>query len=290
MIIFVVVPFLLWLTFTESKTLRFSLRYLETNTWHITYGAINVLVDPVLTSPLDFGLPFMYTGKKRVIDGNKELVDLCRKCQLVLLSQGFDDHTHKPTIKAISKLQPDMHYICPPSAKSILNSCGIRDNNIKYLSPKEVTKFNHGGQQLDIIATTGALLGPPWQQEENGYILRSYKSSSPTIYYEPHCMHDIDEISRYQADYVITPVVAQQLPLFTLVDGGNKALILAETLRAKYIVPMANGELDQSGLLAKVIRTSGSKESFVSMVQLSRRRKIAVLDVIPGKEILLTEY
>jgi hypothetical protein len=39
-----------------------------------------------------------------------------------------------------------------------------------------------------VIATKGALLGPPWQMKENGYVIRPAASSSKkfsSIYYEP---------------------------------------------------------------------------------------------------------
>ena len=68
----------------------------------------------------------------------------------------------------------------------------------------------------------GALLGPPWQQKENGYIIRPTiisKKVFKSIYYEPHCMNDPEELANYEVDIVITPIVSQELPAFTLVAG-----------------------------------------------------------------------
>jgi hypothetical protein len=41
-------------------------------------------------------------------------------------------------------------------------------------------------------------------------------------------------------DYIITPVVSQELPLFTLVAGGQKAIDLAKLLRARSFFPLKN--------------------------------------------------
>lgn len=97
-------------------------------------------------------------------------------------------------------------------------------------------------------------------------------------------MYDESQLSRYApVDYVITPVVAQQLPFYTLVDGGPKALRLAQILKPKAIIPMANGELEQSGLLASIVKTAGTSEGFRSMAL----NKFNVLSVKPGVPVLL---
>lgn len=129
----------------------------------------------------------------------------------VLLTQGLDDHAHTPTLKYMSTRRPDMKYIAPPSAISVLKSCGIPDNCVTVLSPGQthiLTKKKESsvpfgqnrGDTLKITATTGALVGPPWQAPENGYILQP-EPTSPfdkpvSLYYEPHCMYDPAELSR----------------------------------------------------------------------------------------------
>ena len=127
----------------------------------------------------------------------------------------------------------------------------------------------------------GALLGPPWQQKENGYIIRPKTGNSfQSVYVEPHCMYDESELSCYQVDCVISPVVSQELPAFTLVAGGSKVLKLAQILKAKIIAPMANGDLDQAGILSKII-TEGC--SFPEFQDMALKRGIKVLDTRPGK-------
>jgi L-ascorbate metabolism protein UlaG (beta-lactamase superfamily) len=150
----------------------------------------------------------------------------------------------------------------------------------------ELTKMN---KKVTITATKGALVGPPWQATENGYIIRPDIGAS--FYYEPHCMYDEQELAQYTVDYVISPIVSQELPFFTLVAGGEKAKKLAQILKAKAIIPMANGELNQSGVLALLVRSGGTEKEFLSMMKRSSssssQSTIDVLKVIPGESIYL---
>ena len=170
-----------------------------------------------------------------------------------------------------------MPYICPPSALGILESCGIDSNYVQTILPGQSLQLKKQSIVLEIIATTGALLGPPWQQPENGYIIRS--SDGASLYYEPHCMFDVAELSKFSVDFVVTPITSQELPAFTLVAGGRKALDLAKTLKAKTVIPLANGELDQSGILASIIDSVGTVQDFKSM---AGRENIKVLDIEAG--------
>lgn len=42
---------------------------------------------------------------------------------------------------------------------------------------------------MQITATTGDTLGPPWQPPENGYVLELLGATGKlkSLYYEPHC-------------------------------------------------------------------------------------------------------
>lgn len=113
-----------------------------------------------------------------------------------------------------------------------------------------------------------------------------------TLYYEPHCVYNTGSLGKERADIVITPVIKQLLPYFTLVSGQEDAVQLAKLLHAKYkfflprswliqrwfhrkhaniylcftfcrfIVPMRNGELESKGLLASIVQSEGTIESF----------------------------
>lgn len=54
-----------------------------------------------------------------------------------------------------------------------------------------------------------------------------------TLYYEPHCVYNQSLVEKEKADIVITPVIKQLLPKFTLVSGQEDAVKLAKLLQAK---------------------------------------------------------
>ena len=207
-----------------------------------------------------------------------------------LISQSYDDHAHTPTLKKLAVMRPNMPYLVPPSAKALLISCGIPENMITTLLPGQKHEVKKGGSIVEILATNGALLGPPWQQKENGYVMRSSPASStsfPSVYYEPHCMYDEIELKRIgHIDYVIAPVIAQKLPGYVLVDGGKKALDLAKLLGAKYFIPMMNGGLTQEGILSSIVKKEGSVVEFIAAAKLALP-EMQILDGAPGREILL---
>lgn len=45
-------------------------------------------------------------------------------------------------------------------------------SRVTYLLPGETTTVSKDGRAVELLATSGAVLGPPWQQAENGYIVR----------------------------------------------------------------------------------------------------------------------
>lgn len=263
-------------------------RFLESNTYIFQLGDVKIFSDPVM-SQLDFGIPAVYRGNKKVIDENLELQIAADTSDLVMISQSYDDHAHAPTLRKLAKMRPEMPYLCPPSAKTLLMECGIPDKMITTLLPGQKHEINKGSTAVEILATNGALLGPPWQQKENGYVMRSVTAGKtlPSIYYEPHGMYDELELKRIApVDYVIAPVVAQLLPGYTLVDGSEKALGLAKLLGAKYFIPMLNGNLKQEGILSAIVKKEGSVEEFAKMAA-SALPNMKILDGSPGKEIML---
>ena len=186
-----------------------------------------------MSGNLDFGIPALYSGKKRLVDDDKELRDFQKNADVVLITQGFDDHAHMPTLKKLKSLRPDISYVVPSSAVKILNKCGVGNDKLIVMAPRQKQLLS---KDVELIATTGALLGPPWQKRENGYIIRQSSSSSssttfPSVYIEPHCMFDERELVNYVSDIVITPVIGQSLAAFDLVAGGKKALKLASLLQ-----------------------------------------------------------
>ncbi|XVF86050.1 hypothetical protein PTKIN_Ptkin17bG0169400 [Pterospermum kingtungense] len=135
---------------------------------------------------------------------------------------------------------------------------------VTYLEPGQESEVEAGnGSKVRIQATAGPVLGPPWQRPENGYLIISPKW---TLYYEPHCVYNKNFLEKEHADIVITPVIKQLLPNFTLVSGQEDAVQLAKLLHAKFIVPMKNGDLDSKGILTSIIKSEGTVESFKELL------------------------
>ncbi|PKI61926.1 hypothetical protein CRG98_017652 [Punica granatum] len=173
---------------------------------------------------------------------------------------------------------PGLMVISTPNAKPLLDPLF---KNVTYLEPGESHEVDlKSGSKVAVRATAGPVLGPPWQRPENGYLV-SLQGGQMTLYYEPHCVYDQKSLEDNRADIVITPVIKQLLPSFTLVSGQEDAVRLAKLLNAKFIVPMKNGDLDSKGFLASIIQAEGTIESFKGL--LSRELPDAqVLEPTPG--------
>mmetsp|Transcript_22479 Transcript_22479/g.31345 ORF Transcript_22479/g.31345 Transcript_22479/m.31345 type:complete len:338 (+) Transcript_22479:95-1108(+) len=278
-----------------------ALTYLEINGWLVSTGGLTILIDPILEGALDFGIPKIYSARKRVLSSS----GLCQSLppiDCMLITQGWDDHAHERTLKKLKQLDESIPVIAPPSAKGALEKSGFTSDtsNISFVRPGDditvASRFcnsnraDHNDATIKIRATTGALVGPPWQARENGYIISSAKG--PKIYIEPHVEYNVKEISREgPVHIVITPISGQGLAGFELVHGPDDALRLVESLSPKYILPMQNGDVDAEGLISGIIKSVGTPNEFQTIlerVQKSKETKSEVVSVIPGEDILLT--
>ncbi|KAJ6852119.1 uncharacterized protein M6B38_256635 [Iris pallida] len=243
---------------TEEEEEPITLTYLEGNSWLWTVDGLNILVDPILVGNLDFGIPWLYNASKKFLK-NFRLDDLPEQLDCLLITQSLDDHCHVNTLKPLSQRFPHLPVIATPNATPILTPLFT---NVTYLEPSQSSEVEgENGGKVNIVATAGPVLGPPWQRPENGYIITS-RQSQLALYYEPHCVYNQSFLQKYQADIIITPVIKQLLPGFTLVSGQEDAVHLAKLLQAKYIVPMKNGDLDSKGMLSSIISAEGTVESF----------------------------
>eukprot|EP00268_Persea_americana_P047724 TRINITY_DN4999_c0_g1_i1.p1 TRINITY_DN4999_c0_g1~~TRINITY_DN4999_c0_g1_i1.p1 ORF type:complete len:342 (+),score=62.23 TRINITY_DN4999_c0_g1_i1:137-1162(+) len=255
------------------------LTYLEGNSWLWEVGGVRILVDPILVGNLDFGVPWLYDAAKKILR-SFQLKDL-PELDCLLITQSLDDHCHQKTLKPLSEMFPDLRVISTPNAESILNPLF---GSVTYLEPGQSSEIEgKNGSTVGVRATAGPVLGPPWQRPENGYLIISPQSQL-TLYFEPHCVYNQAFLQKEQADIVITPVIKQLLPSFTLVSGQEDAIKLASLLQAKYVVPMNNGDLDSKGLLSSILYSEGTIESFKEL--LSRELPDAkVLMPIPGEPL-----
>lgn len=258
----------------------FTYTHLECNgqLWQVDCGdrTLSVVVDP-LASQLDFGIPWGYRANKRSLSEQATIDMICQAMPShCFLTMGLDDHTHLPTINQLRERMPHLKYIVAPSAGKKLVDSGV--------DAAKVTVLKHGQscdiiQGASVIATPGALVGPPWQERENGFLLQlnsnNQNDDNLSIYYEPHNDVVLDNLREMnlQANIAIMPVTKQSLPSrapeggqFTLVYGGERALEIAEELKAQVIIPLENGVLDTEGPLAKLVQASGGVEEFEQLL------------------------
>ncbi|KAK4760411.1 hypothetical protein SAY87_005304 [Trapa incisa] len=247
---------------SSPGTDAFKLTYLEGNSWIWEVSGLKVLVDPILVGNLDFGIPWLYDAAKKFIR-NFQLSDL-PELDCLLITQSIDDHCHLKTLRPLSQKSPDLMVISTPNAKPLLDPLF---KNVTYLEPGESHEISSrdGSRVVIVQATAGPVLGPPWQRPENGYIV-SPQGGKMTLYYEPHCVYGVKSLHNKQADIVITPVIKQLLPSYTLVFGQEEAVRLAKLLNAKFVIPMKNGDLDSKGILASLVQTEGTIESFKGLL------------------------
>jgi L-ascorbate metabolism protein UlaG (beta-lactamase superfamily) len=282
------------------------LTYLEINGWILTINGVTVLVDPILDGPLDFGIPLLYKAKKRVI-ASEGLIPRLPPIDGILITQGLDDHAHSRTLQLMSKqlALKTLPIVAPPSAVGTLLNCGFLAGNVKSIHHGEevyICAKDNGNNRLRIRATQGALVGPPWQARENGYIIGGGTSNNnkgrngdvytiPSLYIEPHVEFSSEELKLLApVDVVITPVVGQSIkPGYELVHGPNDALRLIETLRPKFVMPMNNGDVIQEGPACALVLEVGSVAEFGQRLGKEDWAKgIELVPVKPGQDIEIT--
>ena len=248
-----------------------------TSTKNNAKTSVSVVIDPI-ASQLDFGIPWGYRANKRAISEQATIDMICdANPSHCLLTMGLDDHTHLPTLTELRKRMPALRYIVAPSCEKKLLDFGIPADQITVLDHGESCLLVDGAS---VTATVGALVGPPWQKRENGFLLKltdngkSEEDATMSIYYEPHADVVLDRIKNLRANIMVSPVTKQSLPAqvpakgqYTLVYGGDRTLEIAECLGAQTIVPLGNGALDIEGPLAGLVEASGDVDEFESLVE-----------------------
>ena len=264
--------------------------------WQVPEADLSLVVDPI-ASELNFGIPWGYRANKRVLDERATLDTIVQAAPThCLLSQGLDDHTHLATLtKLISRL-PDLQFVVAPSARDKVASIlpeGASSRRITVLQPGGPS-LSLGTGEVRLQATPGALVGPPWQARENGWLL--HLNDRTTVYMEPHGDVTDQTLRGLRADVAILPVKDQSLPAqvlpkplqFKLVHGGERALEIAQALQSSVVIPLGNGDLRTDGPLAGLVEASGSVEEFERLVRDAnakggkKRPEIRVVRPTPG--------
>jgi L-ascorbate metabolism protein UlaG (beta-lactamase superfamily) len=230
---------------------------LELNSWIIEIAGQVILVDPWLVDPMTFfGSPWLFkaTHKGPQTYTPKTLP----KVDLILLSQSFDDHCHKPTLEQLDHSIP---VVASPAAAKI-----VRDLGYTHVISLTTWQKYGGANGLDITAMPSA---PASSGGENGYLL---KGGAESLYYEPHIFPANQAIASYisNLDVAIAPVVGQIFPLIgQVIMGPQEALSMVKTLRPRVVLSTGNGNVHIEGLLIKGVRPVGSFEEFAALLKAS---------------------
>ncbi len=222
------------------------LTWLDNNSWLIEMADQRILLDPWLTGSLVFNnLPWLIKGDHQQPRPIPEAIDL------LLLSQGLEDHAHPETLKALDHNLP---VVASPNGAKVAIGLGYG----------QVTALAHGEsytlhERLQIQAMPGSPIGP--LLVENGYLLKDLETGIQ-LYYEPHGHHAAALKTHAPVDVVIAPVVDLAIPLLgAIVKGRSSAAAVAEWLQPKVFLPSAaGGDVAFSGLLVAVLNTQGSPE------------------------------
>jgi len=231
---------------------------IDLNSWLIRLAEKTILIDPWLVDPLTFyGQPWLFQAyhENPLVYTPETLPAI----DLILISQGLDDHCHKPTLQQLERRIPVI--ACSAAAKIV--------QKIGYTEVYSLRDWQaHHCDRLTVVAVPG----PEIQgQKQNGYLL--LERSGAALYYEPHISHKpvLQQIQRRTAiDVLLIPVVGQIFPVMgQVVMGPEQALEVVEVLRPRTIVPTSVGDLKTEGILPKLIQTIGSTEEFASQLQAS---------------------
>lgn len=251
------------------------LTWFGANSWLIQLGQQHLLVDPWLVGSLVFGnLPWFFQGQRRQLTDS-----MPDKIDLILLSQGLEDHTHRPTLEQLDRAIP---VVGSASAAKVAKQLGYA--HVTSLVPGQTGRFSN---QIEIQAVPGAPIG---LQVENGYLIKLLDQGT-TLYYEPHGFPHQELKVHAPVDVVISPIINLELPLVgAIIQGHTSAMQLAEWLQPQVFLPTAAGEADNvqyQGFLASILRSSGSIREFRSQLA-SHNLRTQVIAPQPGEPVELS--
>lgn len=229
--------------------------WLDSNSWLLEIAGRRILVDPWLVGPLVFGnQTWLFKGERPRPLAIPEQIDL------ILLSQGLEDHAHPATLKSLDRSIP---VVGSANAAKVVQSLDY--TRVTTLNPGEFFVLEGG---LEIKAVPGSPLGPT--VVENGYVIRD-RNTGTSLFYEPHGFHQATLKAEGPIDVLITPVLDLALPLIGPIIRGQKgALELAEWLQPQVILPTADaGEVQYQGLLVSLLKAVGGAKAM--QAELNRR-------------------
>lgn len=247
------------------------LTWFDGNSWLIEIGNKRILLDPWLVGSLIFSnQSWLFKGEKLTQYPIPDNIDL------ILLSQGLEDHAHPDTLK---QLNHNIPVLGSPNAAKVCENLGY----------KKVNSLAHGAdftldEQVYIKAIPGSPIG--LNLVENGYIIRDLNTGE-SIYYEPHGFHSPSLKDEQLIDVIITPLINLNLFLLgSFIKGQKSALEVCKSLKPKFILPTAaGGEVEYHGLLKFILSEEGTINDFRSLLTNNNINNIQVIEQTPGELI-----
>ncbi len=220
------------------------LTWLDSNSWLIELAGQRILLDPWLVGDLAFGNARWFFRSYRTTDR-----PIPENIDLILLSQGLEDHAHPATLKVLDKSIP---VVGSSGAAKVATHLGFQ--TVTALNPGELYTLANA---VKIQATAGSPIGPT--TIENGYLLNDLTSQA-TLYYEPHGYHAQSLKQQTAIDVVLTPMIDLMIqPGIPVIQGSKTALQLAQWLQPQVMLPTAaGGDIQFEGLLLKLLKAQGS--------------------------------
>ena len=248
------------------------LTWLDSNSWLIEIAGQRILLDPWLVGPLVFGnMQWLLKGTRKI---DRQIPD---NIDLILLSQGLEDHAHPPTLE---KLDRHIPVVGSPNAAKVVKKLDY--HHINAIAPGESFTLNN---KLEIKAFPGSPIGP--NLIENGYLLKDLTSGC-TIYYEPHGFHSPSVKDIAPVDVVITPIIDISIPLIgPVIKGSKSAVEVAKWLKPQAILATAaGGDIVFEGLLNSLLRATGGGENMRNLLA-ENNLVTRVLEPQPGERFEL---
>ncbi|NJK63043.1 MAG: MBL fold metallo-hydrolase [Synechococcaceae cyanobacterium SM2_3_1] len=247
------------------------LTWLDSNSWLIEMGSCRILLDPWLVGDLVFARQeWLFKGIR------PQPLTVPADLDLLLLSQGLEDHAHPPSLQILDRQIP---VVASPNAAKVVQNLGFQN----------ITTLDHGQShrkgQLEIEALPGSPIGP--MLVENAYLLRDLEAQT-SLYYEPHGHHAPELQQKAPIDVVIAPVVSLAVPLLgAIIQGAESALPLAQRVQPQWFLPTANaGNIRYQGILASLLKTRGSAEDLQTQLQ-EHHLNTRVITPQPGERTTL---
>ncbi|MFE4104758.1 MBL fold metallo-hydrolase [Almyronema epifaneia] len=247
--------------------------WFDVNSWLIELADKRILLDPWLVDTLVFNhFSWLIKGVR------PRFYEIPPDIDLILLSQGLEDHAHPPTLK---RLNPALPVVASPNGARVAEGLGY----------SQVTSLEHGEEfvldgAIAIKAFPGAPIGP--FLTENGYLIRDLQSGL-SLYYEPHGYPDESLKQIGGVDVAITPIVSLALPVAgTLIRGQPGALEVAQLLNPQIILPTADAsEVTYEGVLPPLMQSQGSVDQLQQAMG-DRHLTAQILTPQPGERLELS--